>query len=235
MARTETRRRVGNGRRRGPARMRGVSRLGRVVVLLLCVVVVAVLAGISLADPFHLRQARWFTAGLIAVALVLVTVLLATAAPRGLLRWVALVVGVAAVLGWAGFVYGASALSGGGKQVAEADDAGRRLVTLEGDAGPGVRGGAALRWRPVRAGVAGLPGCGGRARAERPVRRPGHGRGRRRHLPLPVGRGGGDPRGVAGPPAARSGLLTPGSRSRPDRPSGISASGRRRRCAGPGR
>src|SRR4051812_40947532 len=64
------------------ARMRGVSRLRRVVVLLLCVVVVAVLAGISLADPFHLRQARWFTAGFIAVALVLLTVLPAAAAPR---------------------------------------------------------------------------------------------------------------------------------------------------------
>ena len=73
--------------------MRGVSRLRRVVVLLLCVVVVAVLAGVSLADPFHLRQARWFTTGLIAVALVLLTVLLATGAPRGPLRWVALVVG----------------------------------------------------------------------------------------------------------------------------------------------
>jgi hypothetical protein len=116
--------------------MRGVSRLRRVVVLLLCVVVVAVLAGISLADPFHLRQARWFTAGLIAVALVLLTVLLAAAAPRGPLRWGALVVGVAAVLGWAAFVYGASAITGGGgRPVAEADDAARRLVTLEGDSG----------------------------------------------------------------------------------------------------
>ena len=47
--------------------MRGVSRLGRVVVLLLCVVVVAVLAGVSLTDPFHLRQARYFTAGLIGI------------------------------------------------------------------------------------------------------------------------------------------------------------------------
>jgi hypothetical protein len=113
--------------------MRGVSRLRRVVVLLLCVVVVAVLAGISLADPFHLRQARWFTAGLIAVALVLLTVLLGAGAPRGPLRWVALVVGVAAVLGWGAFVYGASTLTGdGGRQVAEADDSGRRLVTVEG-------------------------------------------------------------------------------------------------------
>ena len=115
--------------------MRGVSRLGRVVVLLLCVVVVAVLAGVSLTDPFHLRQARWFTTGLIAVALVLLTVLLATGAPRGPLRWLALVVGAAAVLGWAGFAYGASALTGDSKPVAEADDAQRRLVTLEGDSG----------------------------------------------------------------------------------------------------
>jgi hypothetical protein len=113
--------------------MRGVSRLGRVVVLLLCVVVVAVLAGVSLADPFHLRQARWFTAGLIALGLVVLTALLATGVPRGTLRWVTLVVGVAALLGWAGLVYGASTLSAGGRQVAEADDAGRRLVTLERD------------------------------------------------------------------------------------------------------
>jgi len=143
--------------------MRGVPRLRRLVVLLLCVVVVAVLAGVSLADPFHLRQARWFTAGLIAVALALVTVLLATAAPRGPLRWVALVVGVAALLGWGGFVYGASALSGGGKQVAEADDAGRRLVTLEGDAGPAYAvvlrsgGGPFEQESLVYQGVAGAP------------------------------------------------------------------------------
>ena len=142
--------------------MRGVSRLGRVVVLLLCVVVVAVLAGISLADPFHLRQARWFTAGLIAVALVLVTVLLATGRP-GPLRWVALVVGAAALLGWAGFAYGASALSGGREPVAEADDAGRRLVTLEGDAGPAYAvvlrsgGGPFEQESLVYQGVAGAP------------------------------------------------------------------------------
>lgn len=112
--------------------MRGVSRLRRVVVLLLCVVVVAVLAGVSLADPFHLRQARWFTSGLIAVGMILLAVMLATAAPRGPLRWIALIIGAAAVLGWAAFVYGASTLTEGGKQIAEADDAGRRLVTLQG-------------------------------------------------------------------------------------------------------
>jgi len=113
--------------------MRGVSRLRRVVVLLLCVVVIAVLVGLSLVDPFHLRQARWFTVGLIAVGLVVLTAAFATAAPRGPLRWVALVVGVAAVLGWAALVYGASTLAAGGRPVAEADDAGRRLITIAGD------------------------------------------------------------------------------------------------------
>ena len=113
-----------------------MSRLRRVVVLLLCVLVVAVLAGVSVADPFHLRQARWFTAGLIALGLVLLTVMIAVAVPRGLLRWVTLVVGVAAVFGWAALVFGASTLAAGGRQVAEADDGGRRLVTIEGDSAP---------------------------------------------------------------------------------------------------
>jgi len=141
--------------------MPGVSRLRRVVVLLLCVVVVAVLAGVSLADPFHLRQARWFTAGLIAVALVLLTVLLATAAPRGPLRVVALVVGAAAMLGWAALVYGASTLGGDGRPVAEADDAGRRLVTLQGAEAYAVvlrtGGGPFEQESLVYQGVAGAP------------------------------------------------------------------------------
>ena len=143
--------------------MRGVSRLRRLLVLLLCVVVVAVLAGVSLADPFHLRQARWFTAGLIAVALVLLTAMLATAAPRGPLRWVTLIVGAAALLGWAALVYSASALTAGGKQVAEADDAGRRLITLEGDGAPAYAvvlrsgGGPFEQESLVYQGVAGAP------------------------------------------------------------------------------
>jgi hypothetical protein len=113
-----------------------VSRVRRVVVVLLCVLVVAVLAGVSVADPFHLRQARWFTAGLIALGLVLLTAMIAVAVPRGALRWLTLIVGVAAVLGWAALVLGASTLAAGGRQVAEADQAGRRLVTVEADGAP---------------------------------------------------------------------------------------------------
>jgi hypothetical protein len=111
--------------------MRGVSRLRRILVLLLCVVVVVLLVGVSLVDPFHLRQARWFTSGLIAVGLILLTAMLGAATPRGPLRWVTVIVGAAALVGWAGLVYGASALAAGGKEVAEVDDAGRRLITVE--------------------------------------------------------------------------------------------------------
>src|ERR1700742_4142984 len=109
--------------------MRAVSRLRRVLVLLACVLVVAVLAGVSVVDPFHLRQARWFTSGLIALALVLLTVALAVAAPRGGLRWLAVIVGVAAVLGWGALVVGASTLNAPGKDVSEADGGNLRLVT----------------------------------------------------------------------------------------------------------
>ena len=155
--------------------MRGVSRLGRVVVLLLCVVVVAVLAGVSLTDPFHLRQARWFTAGLIALGLVLLTALLATGAPAG-----------PAALGDAGRRRGRRArvgrvrvrgehARGGGRQVAEADDAGRRLVTLEARRRPAyavvVRsgGGPFEQESLVYQGVAGAPAPDGAVRRHRTV------------------------------------------------------------------
>jgi hypothetical protein len=116
--------------------MRAVSRLRRVVVLLLCVLVVALLAGVSVVDPFHLRQARWFTAGFIALGLVLLTAGLATAAPRGGLRWLVMIVGVAALVGWGALVYGASTLNGPGREVAETDGAGLRLVTIQSDDDP---------------------------------------------------------------------------------------------------
>jgi hypothetical protein len=67
------------------------------------------------------------------------------------------------VLGWGAFVYGASALSGGRQAVAEADDAGRRLVTLEGDGRPAYAvvlrsgGGPFEQESLVYQGVAGAP------------------------------------------------------------------------------
>src|SRR4051794_5872772 len=111
--------------------MRAVSRLRRVLVLLACVLVLALLAGVSVVDPFHLRQARWFTSGFIALGIVLLAAASVAAAPRGGLRWLALIVGVAAVFGWGALVFGASTLSTSGKEVSEADGGGLRLVTIE--------------------------------------------------------------------------------------------------------
>lgn len=109
-----------------------MTRVRSVVVLVLLVVVVGLLAGFSLADPFHLRYARWFTSGLVALALVLVTVALAVVARRGLLRGTVLLVGLVAVLGWVGFVLAATGLTGTNQEVARTAEAGRSLVVLEG-------------------------------------------------------------------------------------------------------
>ncbi|HEY0814558.1 MAG TPA: hypothetical protein VGE11_14865 [Pseudonocardia sp.] len=113
-----------------------MPRLRRVLVLLLCVLVVAVLAGLSVVDPFHLRQARWFTSGFIALGLVLLTAALAVAVPRGGLRWFAMIIGVAAVLGWGALVFGASTLAAPGKDVGEINSGGLRLVTIQADRDP---------------------------------------------------------------------------------------------------
>ncbi len=109
-----------------------MTRLWRVLVLLGCVLVVAVLAGVSVADPFHLRQARWFTAGLVGLGIALLAAAFAVAAPRGLLRRLAVVVGVLVLAAWVGLVGWASTLVRDSATVAEADRAGRRLLTLQG-------------------------------------------------------------------------------------------------------
>lgn len=111
-----------------------MARLRRFLVLLACVLVVAVLAGVSALDPFHLRQARWYTAGFVALALVLLTALFAVVTPRGPLRWFALFVGVAVVIGWTFVVGAASTLVRDNGVVAEADQGGRRLLVLRGSA-----------------------------------------------------------------------------------------------------
>jgi hypothetical protein len=109
-----------------------VTRLRAAIALLGLVVVVAVLAGLALLDPFHLRHARWFTAALVGLALVLLTALLAVVGRRGLLRGLVVLVGVVAVLGWGAFVYGASRLAGTNTEVLRVADGGRSLVVLQG-------------------------------------------------------------------------------------------------------
>ncbi len=109
-----------------------MTRVRSVVALVLLVLVVGLLAGLSLADPFHLRHARWFTSGLVGLGLVLLAAALAVVARRGLLRLVALLVGLLVILGWAGFVGAATQLTGRNQEVARTEDGGRSLVVLAG-------------------------------------------------------------------------------------------------------
>ena len=109
-----------------------MTRVRSVVVLVLLVLVVGLLAGLSLADPFHLRHARWFTSGLVELALLLLVAALAVIARRGLMRGTVLLLGLVVVLGWAGFVAVATGLTGTNQEVARTAEGGRSLVVLEG-------------------------------------------------------------------------------------------------------
>ena len=109
-----------------------MKRLRRVIVLGALTVIVALLAVLAVSDPFHLRYARWFTAALVLVGIVLLTVTLAVAVGRGLLRWLVLVVGGIAVLGWCALVGVASQIVSPSREVSQVADGGRRLVVLEG-------------------------------------------------------------------------------------------------------
>jgi hypothetical protein len=109
-----------------------MTRVRSVVALVLLVLVVGLLAGLSLADPFHLRHARWFTAGLVALGVVLFVAALAVLAPRGLLRGTALLLGLAVLLWWGGFVAVTTLLTGVNRDVGSTADGGRRLVVVAG-------------------------------------------------------------------------------------------------------
>lgn len=108
-----------------------MPRLRRVLLLAVLLVIVLVLAGLALADPFHLRFARWYTAGLVLMVLILVTATLTVLVGRGLLRALLLVVGGTAMLAWAAVVWLATGLSEPSRDVEVVPDGDRRLVVVE--------------------------------------------------------------------------------------------------------
>jgi hypothetical protein len=112
--------------------MRGVTRLRHAIVLLVCAGLAGGLAVLAVADPFHLRYARWFTAGLVLLTLLLLTAALAVIARRGLLRVLVLVFGGSAVLGWILVVTLAAQLVPESRVLVETADGGRRLLVMEG-------------------------------------------------------------------------------------------------------
>jgi hypothetical protein len=110
--------------------MPGVRRLRGALVLAACAVIVIVVAGVALADPFHLRHIRWFTASAVLLAVLLATAAFAVLAPRGVLRMIVLALGGLAALGWIGIVAVAAQVTVENRTVSEVVDGGRRLVVV---------------------------------------------------------------------------------------------------------
>jgi hypothetical protein len=113
-------------------RIRRVPRLRRAVILAVLALIAGGLAALAVADPFHLRYARWFTAGFVLLALLLATATFAVVARRGLARVLVLALGAVAVLGWVALVGLASQLTVANHTVSQVADGGRRLVVVEG-------------------------------------------------------------------------------------------------------
>ncbi|SHK32467.1 hypothetical protein SAMN05443637_10518 [Pseudonocardia thermophila] len=104
-----------------------------VIVLVALTAVVGVLAALSLLDPFHLRHARWYSLGLVGLAIVLGTAVFAVAL-RGGLRGFVLGVGVAALAAWGVLTWFVAGIASGGAEVRTVVDGDRRLVVLRGGA-----------------------------------------------------------------------------------------------------
>ncbi|GAA5143138.1 hypothetical protein [Pseudonocardia adelaidensis] len=107
-----------------------MRRLRGALVLAACAVVVVVLAGVAIADPFHLRHIRWFTASAVLLAVLLITGVFALLT-RGAMRVVVLTLGGVAALGWVGVVLLATQVTVENRTVSEVEDGGRRLAVVE--------------------------------------------------------------------------------------------------------
>ncbi len=111
-----------------------MSTLRRSLVLLALTIVAALLAGVAVVDPFHLRQASWFVAGSVLLVIVLATLALTVAVKLYAVRVLVLVLGGIAALGWAAIAWLAMGLEDEGAVVSEVASGGQRLVVLEGAA-----------------------------------------------------------------------------------------------------
>lgn len=109
-----------------------MSTLRRSLVLLALTVVAALLAGLAVLDPFHLRHAPWFVAGTVLLTIVLATAVPAVAVKLYLARVLVLVLGGILAVGWAAVAWLAIDLTDEGSPVAEVTSGGQRLVVLEG-------------------------------------------------------------------------------------------------------
>lgn len=112
-----------------------MSTLRRSLVLGALTAVAALLAGLAVLDPFHLRHAQWFTAGTVLLAIVLATATLTVAVKLYIARVLVLVLGGILALGWAAIAWLAIDIGSAGRPVSEVVSGGQRLVVLDGLAG----------------------------------------------------------------------------------------------------
>src|SRR5690606_21692048 len=104
-----------------------VRRLRGAVVLAACAVLAVGFAALAVADPFHLRHIRWFTATAVLLAVILGTAAFAVLV-RGALRLVVLGIGGIAGVGGVALGVPAAQVSAETHPVTEVADGGRRLV-----------------------------------------------------------------------------------------------------------
>lgn len=101
------------------------------LVLLALTVLAALLAGLAVADPFHLRYAPWFVAGTVLLLIVLATATLAVAVRLRPARIAVAVLGGILAVGWALVAVLAVDLRDEGRPLAEVVSGGQRLVVLD--------------------------------------------------------------------------------------------------------
>jgi hypothetical protein len=112
-----------------------LSTLRRILVLGALTIIAALLAGLALLDPFHLRHASWFTAGAVLLTIVLATATLTVAVQLYVARLLVLVLGGILALGRALIAWFSIGLDDEGRPVTEVVSGGQRLVVLDGLAG----------------------------------------------------------------------------------------------------
>lgn len=111
-----------------------MTTLRRTLVLAALAVLAALLAGLAVLDPFHLRHVQWFVAGTVLLTILLVTAALAVAVRLFALRVLVLVLGGILAVGWGLTVWLATGLDDARSSVAEVASGDRRLVVQEGRA-----------------------------------------------------------------------------------------------------
>ncbi len=108
-----------------------MTTLRRSLVLLALTVLAALLAGLAVADPFHLRHAPWFVGGTVLLLIVLATATLTVAVKVRPVRVLVGVLGAVAAVAWVVVALLAIDLRDEGQPVAEVVSGGQRLVVLD--------------------------------------------------------------------------------------------------------